>query len=478
MNFDEHPSSTRWLYEGKKNPGIPGLKALAADTSQRRPLWAMLLISILMALSLPLVNVFFIYPAFTDVLVKSIEQDSERLAAYLVPPGLKFSEITSERLTARFYGDIYKLENDFGIVKIKIYSPEGVVLYSTDLYEVGDSATEDVFFGTVGRGRQHSVLVEAGDITEEGEVMQFDVVETYYPIMNGKRFLGAFELYYDVSEPMERLRTLRLYSTTIMTVLSVSLVVTVLVLMRKEAARQLAAERTEALKGDIDRITRHDLKSPFIGILSGLEYLEHFTQLNQEQMDMTSQMREAADTGLDMINKSLSLYKMEMGTYRYAPTDMDFLHTARRVRDNLTELALNFGTKIAITLEGRPVSEEDTLLFRAEEPLCYTLLANLIKNAIEASSEGETVKVDLQEFGGLRMTVRNRAVVPPEIRATFFEKYATAGKSSGTGLGTYSARLMVLTMGGTIDMTTDETSGTTITVNLPWPSEPEPPKEK
>jgi len=472
MNIPDHPSSTRWLYEGRKNPGIPGLKALAADTNQRRPLWIMLLVSILMALSLPMVNVFFIYPAFTDVLVKSIEGDSERLAAYLVPPGLKFSEITSDRLTERFYGDIYKLENDFGIIKIKIYSPEGVVVYSTDLYEVGESADSDIFFGKVGRGRQHSVLVERGDATVEGDSLDYDVVETYFPIMNGKRFLGAFELYYDVSVPMERLHTLRLYSTTIMIVLSVSLVMAVLILMRKEAARQLAAERTEALKSDIDRITRHDLKSPFIGILSGLEYLEKFTKLDSEQMSMAVQMREAADSGLDMINQSLSLYKMETGTYHYMPADMDFLRTVLRVKDNLRELCMNFGATVTITLNGRPVLDGDTLHFLAEEPLCYTMLANLIKNAVEASAQGDTVTVDLSENASLILTVSNPVAVPQEIRETFFEKYATAGKSGGTGLGTYSARLMVQTMGGTINMTTDDESGTTIIVDLPWPSEP------
>ncbi|MBF0398724.1 MAG: response regulator, partial [Desulfobacterales bacterium] len=42
----------------------------------------------------------------------------------------------------------------------------------------------------------------------------------------------------------------------------------------------------------------------------------------------------------------------------------------------------------------------------------------------------------------------------------------TSGKKSGTGLGTYSAKLMAETLGGTISMFTSENDGTTITVKL------------
>jgi signal transduction histidine kinase len=54
------------------------------------------------------------------------------------------------------------------------------------------------------------------------------------------------------------------------------------------------------------------------------------------------------------------------------------------------------------------------------------------------------------------------------VRDTFFDKYATAGKSGGSGMGTYSARLLATTQGGSITMQTyDATDSTTITVFLP-----------
>jgi two-component system sensor histidine kinase/response regulator len=59
-------------------------------------------------------------------------------------------------------------------------------------------------------------------------------------------------------------------------------------------------------------------------------------------------------------------------------------------------------------------------------------------------------------------------VVPAAIRERFFDKFATAGKAEGTGLGTYSARLLAQAQQGDVHMhTSDESDTTVITVSLP-----------
>ena len=73
----------------------------------------------------------------------------------------------------------------------------------------------------------------------------------------------------------------------------------------------------------------------------------------------------------------------------------------------------------------------------------------------------------LTENGNVTLTIHNSGTVPEEVRETFFDKYTTADKSDGTGLGTYSAKLMAQTVGGTIEMTTSEESGTRVCVTLP-----------
>ena len=66
-----------------------------------------------------------------------------------------------------------------------------------------------------------------------------------------------------------------------------------------------------------------------------------------------------------------------------------------------------------------------------------------------------------------RIVLTNQGAVPESIRERFFEKYVTAGKPKGTGLGAYSARRIALAHGGDIAMTTDDATGTVVTVCLP-----------
>jgi two-component system sensor histidine kinase/response regulator len=63
--------------------------------------------------------------------------------------------------------------------------------------------------------------------------------------------------------------------------------------------------------------------------------------------------------------------------------------------------------------------------------------------------------------------IHNTGSVPVDIRETFFEKYSTSGKPGGTGLGTYSARLIAETLGGDIKLETSDETGTSITIELP-----------
>lgn len=436
-------------------------------TKRGRTLCASLMAPVLLALLLPMLNVHIIYPAFKQVVVSSLEEDSKRLGLYILPPALKHSVLTEESFTPEFFGNIYRLEHDFDLIRIRVFSTHGIILYSTDPAETGTQNTSPYFQEKVTKGISLTKFVTKNTNTLEGETVQTDVVETYVPIMKDAQFLGAFEMYYDVTKRMAKLNQLTLYSTIAMICMSCSLIFVVLYLLRKEVKFQQELHRADALKADVERITRHDMKSPVLSLLAGITYLEQFTDLSVEQSEMTSDMRKAANTALDMINRSLDLYKMETGSYDYTPTDMDFLAIVRQTETDLSRLAMDLGVTTRITLAGDPLTETDTFPIKAEESLCYSLVANLLKNAIEASPSGGIVAVKLSEDEGHKLQIHNNGTVPADIRDTFFDKYTTSGKSTGTGLGTYSALLMTKTMGGSITMTSSEEDGTTITVELP-----------
>jgi signal transduction histidine kinase len=86
---------------------------------------------------------------------------------------------------------------------------------------------------------------------------------------------------------------------------------------------------------------------------------------------------------------------------------------------------------------------------------------------VEASPRGEPVTIRVVRAGAVRVAIHNSGVVPLSIRDRFFEKYVTHGKKNGTGLGTYSAKLLAEVQGWSISMRTAEGTGTFLTVAIP-----------
>jgi len=112
------------------------------------------------------------------------------------------------------------------------------------------------------------------------------------------------------------------------------------------------------------------------------------------------------------------------------------------------------------------ISKNESFIVPGDEHLFYSVLANLIKNAIEASPQNEVITVKLKHENVFTISIHNKGAVPDDLRKTFFDKYSTSRKERGTGLGTYSAKLMVKTMKGRIQMDSSEKIGTTITITI------------
>lgn len=230
--------------------------------------------------------------------------------------------------------------------------------------------------------------------------------------------------------------------------------------------------RLEILRGDIERMTRHDLKGPLNSIIGLPALILADEEMNREEIDEYLQIvRQAGFKMLDMIDISLDLFKMEQGTYEFEPKAVDI---AAMLRKFGKEAAGKLRAR-SVTLEALagdiPAGEKSSFPVLGQELPCWSMLWNLLENAIQASPKGGEVIVRMSVRGGMAaISISNRGAVPQEIRDRFFEKYVTAGKSGGTGLGTYSARLIAETMGGSITLDTSDPGGTTVTVTLPMPA--------
>lgn len=247
----------------------------------------------------------------------------------------------------------------------------------------------------------------------------------------------------------------------------------------KRAREELAAqnqvlEDNIRLQEEVDRISRHDLKTPLNTIVSLPGILMAEEPHSEDTASALKRIEQAGYTILGMINRSLDLVKMERGTYGLKPGTVDLTTIIQKV---LSDLEVEAQTKnCAFLIETDTGDPESPFYIQGEKLLCYSMAANLIKNALEAAPSGSDIGITLSvtQDGSAQLSIHNAGAVPHDIRDNFFEKYATSGKEGGTGLGTYSARLMAKTMKGTISMTTGETEGTRIRVTLPRAEGPVP----
>ncbi|MFC0170200.1 response regulator [Pseudoduganella danionis] len=212
------------------------------------------------------------------------------------------------------------------------------------------------------------------------------------------------------------------------------------------------------LREEVERITRHDLHNPLAAIIGMSSAMLLEGPLNETQNRQLVAIERTANDMLDMLKLSALLLRMEAGDYRPEPHPVDLAALLQRVADESRGICV--GRHISIVLElgaARSVAGNQLLL--------YSMLHNLVRNATEASTAGDTVRITLAADGEIR--IHNRAAVPEPMRERFFEKYATSGKENGSGLGTYSARLITEAHGGSIAMTTSDVDGTTLAIVLP-----------
>jgi putative nucleotidyltransferase with HDIG domain len=201
-----------------------------------------LLASLSIAIILPLYNIFIAYPSFISALKDDVTEEAVRTASHLTSQlNLKKTELNGDFLPLN-PNAVETVRKNFNLIKIKAFSPSGKIIYSTDPEDIGDINRKEYFHEVVARGSTYTKLVQKDTKSLEGQLMRADVVETYVPIMDGGRFLGAFEIYYDVTKRKERFDKLRFEASTLIIVLSFGLVFLVIVASYK-ASRSITAHR-------------------------------------------------------------------------------------------------------------------------------------------------------------------------------------------------------------------------------------------
>ena len=208
---------------------------------------------------------FYIMPVFSNLLIRNIEKEAERTADYLsaslliLQPSSKpdtednrsltpQNDLKQELFTNDIVDSIKEAQFYLQLEKLKIFDPKGKIVYSTDEKDIGKINTKSYFLEKVVRGEKFSKIVQKNSKSAENRTLKKDVAEIYIPLMNSAKFLGALEIYYDISDRKQALSLLvsraliAIYSLSIVFLITVGIVLnkaSVQILRRRKSDEQL-----------------------------------------------------------------------------------------------------------------------------------------------------------------------------------------------------------------------------------------------
>ncbi|HAH31179.1 MAG TPA: hypothetical protein DCL44_02575 [Elusimicrobia bacterium] len=239
-----------------------------------------------------------------------------------------------------------------------------------------------------------------------------------------------------------------------------------------QAAKLESAQAMSTLAAQV----AHDIRSPLAALDTVLGKTD---QLPEKQRVM---VRHAVNRIRDIANNLLEKNRQQAKAGADAASRLVDVREVQEVRllssiidPVITEKRLQFESKPGINIDFE-LTKESYGLFSKVQPVEFRrIVSNLVNNAVEVLSDKGKVSVGLKhDPDNVILTVAdNGKGIPPEILAKLGQKGETHGKAGGSGLGLFHARTTVESWGGTLTITSEVGTGTTVTIKLPKASAPD-----
>jgi len=230
--------------------------------------------------------------------------------------------------------------------------------------------------------------------------------------------------------------------------------------------RTVELERAAQAKSRFLANVSHEIRTPLNGVLGMLEVVRQ-TNLGSTQQRFIETARRSGETLLGVINRVLDQSKIEAGKIEIEHEPFDLRTVVEEATELFAELACGKGLELACFV---PADLPTALIGDAGR--LRQILTNLIGNAVKFTEHGEVgVRVwALQReraFVLIAVEVADTGIgIPVDKRRQIFEPFAQADSSTtrrygGTGLGLSIAKHLCEMLGGSIEVTSEPSIGST-----------------
>jgi K+-sensing histidine kinase KdpD len=208
----------------------------------------------------------------------------------------------------------------------------------------------------------------------------------------------------------------------------------------------------------MERMFFHDINNTIGGLLGTLDLMVFDKPHDSKLRDLFKMAKQIADE--IQIQKSLLENKSEL---------YQIVESRIKISDLIDELQLMFSVHPVARKRVFSVDQIDDITVISDYTILYRIVVNMLKNAFEASQDGDTVRLWVDELADVTLIkVWNKCYIPEAIQLRIFQRHFSTKDEIGRGVGTYSMKFLgEKILKCKVGFESSETKGTSFWIAIP-----------